>query len=387
MAKGAPEQQQQSGDGSLDFLWMMVLLVIAVIATWYFGKVYIAMIVFKIRFYEIHLILFFCKHWNQLASHLSLPLINIEPLKNNLLFIQKSYGSAVDFNNLAKLSTSVGNYFKYLCTAGLVSLSAILYLGGSATKFKNVFNMERLRVEEEKIWPQITPVSKLRLAEQNLYKGPWAMALDPLRFCKKNNLLEVSFKDGKYFVSLRKGAAYRVLSLQLGPRWMGTDRLPIYLQALFAVFAARIDGDKKSADFLIDRLAASAKEQNFKPQDLNFSGVIELVNKHKNAKAVQKIIKFHGYITTVFSSLLNAAREAGVLAPAEFIWLKPIDRRMWYMLNSVGRPTAVAEIAGAYAHWITERKLGLPLIAPMVDEAVKGLEIALSEIIYIPDEE
>ena len=60
---------------------------------------------------------------------------------------------------------------------------------------------------------------------------------------------------------------------------------------------------------------------------------------------------------------------------------------MWYMLNSVGRPTATIEICGAFAHWLAEKKLGLPLMVPMVDEAVRGVEVALSEIIYKPDEE
>ena len=87
------------------------------------------------------------------------------------------------------------------------------------------------------------------------------------------------------------------------------------------------------------------------------------------------------------ASMLEGARNIGVLASAEFIWLKPIDRGLWYMLNSVGRSTAVAEICGAYAHWIAESRNNGPLFAPMVGEAIKGLEIALTELIYHPDEE
>jgi intracellular multiplication protein IcmP len=101
---------------------------------------------------------------------------------------------------------------------------------------------------------------------------------------------------------------------------------------------------------------------------------------------VQKVIAVHGYIVTAMASLLVASREAGVLSTAEILWLKTTDRRMWYMLNSVGRYTAMGEIAGAFAHWLAEKKLGLPLVVPMVEEAVKGLELALSDILYKPEE-
>jgi intracellular multiplication protein IcmP len=100
-----------------------------------------------------------------------------------------------------------------------------------------------------------------------------------------------------------------------------------------------------------------------------------------------KIVAGHAYITTAMASLLNISREAGVLATSEFIWLKPLDRRMWFMLNSVGRPTAVAEISGAFAHWLAEKKLGIPLVIPMVDEAVTGLELALKDILYKPQDD
>jgi len=87
------------------------------------------------------------------------------------------------------------------------------------------------------------------------------------------------------------------------------------------------------------------------------------------------------------ATLLELARTDGVLATAEFLWLKPIDRPLWYMLNSVGRQTAFPEIAGVFAHWVAEKRLDRPLKVPMVEEAVKALEMAMKEIKYEPDEE
>ena len=55
--------------------------------------------------------------------------------------------------------------------------------------------------------------------------------------------------------------------------------------------------------------------------------------------------------------MLVAARTDGVLASAEFLWLKPVDRQLWFMLNSIGRRTPFVEVSAPYAHWLVERRL------------------------------
>ena len=87
-----------------------------------------------------------------------------------------------------------------------------------------------------------------------------------------------------------------------------------------------------------------------------------------------------------FASFLSASRDDGVVPSSEFLWLKPLDRRLWYMLNSVGRQTPFAEVGGPFAHWLAEKSMGRRLIAPMIDEAIKALEIAVKEIQLSPKE-
>ena len=53
MAKGMPEQQQSGQDNSLDLLWTAAILIGAVVAIWYFGRVYITSAVFQVRLYEL----------------------------------------------------------------------------------------------------------------------------------------------------------------------------------------------------------------------------------------------------------------------------------------------------------------------------------------------
>lgn len=378
-----PEQQQQSGqDTSMNLLWAGGFLLAMLMAAWFFGKVYIAEAIFQIRYYEILALDFIISPWIKFSQHLGIPVFpKVYTLPDVMNFIRAHYGSEIDYHDLLRISTDVGKYLRFPVAIILFICAIFIYLSGVARKLRHIFDTKSLKILEQENWPQIAPVAKLDLVNTKLDDGPWAMAQSPMNFCKKHDLLDVEYKEGRYVAKLKKGPAYRIFSLQIGPKWSTPENLPVYLKALFAIFAARIAGDKKAADAMLDQISASAKTSK-----LNFAGVEELMRKYMNHKKVQKITILHGYITTIFGSLLVGARESGVLSSSEFIWLKPLDRRMWYMLNSVGRQTAVSEIAGAFAHWLAEKKIGLPLVVPMVDEAVKGMEFALNEMIYKPDE-
>ena len=110
-----------------------------------------------------------------------------------------------------------------------------------------------------------------------------------------------------------------------------------------------------------------------------------LLRKHVRSKVVGRACSPHAYQYTLMASLLEAARNDGVFATAEFIWLKPINRPLWYMLNNAGRQTAFPEVSGLYAHWIVEKRLRRPLKVPQVEQAVLGLQAALDDILYKED--
>lgn len=376
--------EQQSGqDNSLDLLWTIAIIVGLAAFSWYYWNVQISRAVFWLRWGEIKAITFVLDNLSWLGSQLFGSKAIAHPeLDNWLYYIQTTMGSRVGFTQVKALSTEVGQYLRY--PFGLIAIvgSLWLYLRGASFRFRHVYNTRSFRAAEVVNWPQIAPVVGLDLVNTSLDQQPWAMALSPMEFCKQNDLLDIVQDGGKYSAKLRRGAAYHLLSLQLGPLWRGIEYLPIHQRALFAIFASRINEDKKSAERLLDQISASAAKGK-----LDFSGVDQLLAKNLKSKRIAKLAGAHAYVTTLLASMLVGARDLGVLATAEFIWLKPLDRRLWYMLNSVGRQAAVTEICGAFAHWLAEKRLGLPLVVPMVDEGVRGLDLALSEMVYKPDEE
>jgi len=87
------------------------------------------------------------------------------------------------------------------------------------------------------------------------------------------------------------------------------------------------------------------------------------------------------------ASMLEEARADGVVASSDFLWLKPMDRKLWYTLNCVGRQTPFAEVAGIFAHWLAEKEVNRKLFVPTVEKATNALELALKDVVYHPDEE
>jgi intracellular multiplication protein IcmP len=380
-----PAQSQQQGgssDNSLDFLWMIVLIVGGLALAWYFGREYIVAFVLKIRFYEASLVQYIINGYIFVANYIHLPIPDTQKLKD-IFAILNSKPVNMPLDELVGLSNAVGRYYVIPFFILIVGMGVVTYYLNVSEKFKHIYTMESLRKGENKIWPQVTPVMRVDLVKKDLDEGPWASSLSPMLFAKKHKLLVEKKEDSKVTVSLNEGAAYRVFSLQLGQFYRDIQTFPMHVQALFAIFLARANQDRENADKLLTQIAASATSSD----KLDFKGVKEVVIKHKNSKYAKFIESRHAYLLTAMATLLELARTDGVLATAEFIWLKPLDRTLWYTLNSVGRQTAFPEVSGVFAHWLAEKKLDRPLKVPVIEEAVKALNLAIKEMVYEPEEE
>jgi len=379
-------QQQQgggSGDNSLDFLWVIVLLIAAILGAWYFGRYYIATAIFKVRYYEILLISYGLVVYDKIAPVVHLPLPNTADLVQALGIINTGASPTMDFSPISQVSNIVGSYLAYPVAIILFILAAIVLRTGVASRFKRVFSqrMNVLRDNEKVLWKMICPVSKLNLTTEDIDKGPWAMSTPPMTFAKQHKLLKEDRSKYPVTVTIVKGAAARVFAMQLGSSFDSMEALPMHVQALFAIFAARANRDRKNSDKLLAQLSVS-----YAAGKIDFTGVKEVIAKYFSTKEVQYVVRRHAYVLTMMSSMLELARADGVLAVAEFLWLKPIDRRLWFMLGSVGRQTPFVEVSGPFAHWLVEKKLNRPLRTPMVDNAVKALQIAVAEVLYEPEE-
>lgn len=372
-----PQAQEGGAQGSMDVLWGAVLLIAVGILVWWQGKEVLISFIFTIRAHELSLIDWF---WpGASAAH-------------QKLLAMKSVASEVSYDDFLDALAESGEYFRLICSSILGFLGFYLMFLHVRSKFKTNHTMQTLIDAELHVWKHITPVAHLNLVEQKIMEGPWAMSASPLEFAKKHNLLietrtkpkETSFLHTDVVtISIDKDKANRVFASQMGRPWTQVDDLKIHEKALFAVFAARSEQDREGASQLLTQISDSARDPNDK---LNFAGTEELLKKHAGSKPIAKLFKEHAYVLTVMASMLELGRLDGIIATAEFLWLKPYDRTLWYMLNNIGRQTAYPEVAGPFAHWLIEKRMHRKLHSPMIREASKALEAAINDVLYTPPE-
>src|SRR5262249_20925061 len=143
---------------------------------------------------------------------------------------------------------------------------------------------------------------------------------------KEDVLLDNAVKGQEMTAGIRKSDAKRVFTLQLGPYWDRFERCPPHVCALAAVFLARMNRDREAATHILESI-----DKSYDVGKTNYSVAMSTLKKYQHHENVQKIISKHAYLLTVMASLLLDAREDGVVPSSEFLWLKPIDRRLWYM--------------------------------------------------------
>lgn len=369
-----PEQGGGQGENSYDLLWGVAFLIAIILVLWFFARGPIIQGLFLLKLGQI--------------KFLSLFTNNLEITRQQILAV---YGSptSLPYEAIRSLLASVGNYMRYPYAAICALFSIWIFAKHPSLKFKNVFDMARLRVLEQENWPQISPIIKLDLVTEDINKGPWAMSESPMEFAKRLKLLEelptpidpFYRQRGLTEVKVIEDKAIAVFKKQLGPAFDDLNKLPIHVKALFAIFAARASNDGKGAAELTQAIARSSLHGK-----LDFSKVMPLLRKHYNTKAIARIIGSHAYVYTVMAAMLELARTTGVLPPADFLWLKPLDRQLWYVLNCTGRRTAFCEVAGPFSHYKAELALKRKLIQPMVNAAVNALKEAVKLTIYTRDE-
>lgn len=363
----AQQGQQQSGDTSMTPVWVTALVFLTLYCLWYVGHKQIVMIVF---------------FFNHLQAKLVTLVIGSPDLSNAIYLMETLDPASVDWNQLMLLTHLVGDYSRYPLIALLLISALFLYKSDITLKFRRAHDMLTLRAQEQYNWPAIMPVIKEDLVKADVNTGPWAMALTPMEFARKYQLLKKDdvlldnpIPGQEMTAGVRKGDAKRVFTLQLGPYWSDFEHAPPQAQALAAVFIARMNRDRSAADKILAEL-----DKSYSQGKINYAVATETLKKYQNAENVQEIVSKHAYLLTVMASLIQASREDGVVPSAEFLWLKPVDRRLWYMLNCVGRQTPYAEVGGPFAHWRAEQTMGRRSLVPMIDEAIKALEIAVKEV-------
>jgi intracellular multiplication protein IcmP len=335
---------------------------------YYFFRSQILSVLFSIKFFELRAISFFAPRYESLIDWMSSTNLN-----------QKSWQDVVS------LSKDVGLALQYPILFLSFALGALTYLFHPDSGFNEIESMKTLSEKMAPFFPAIQVIQSLDLVNEDIRTGPWAMALTPVEFGKRYKLFSREPETGRVLVDTL--VARMVFSKQLGRVWRGVEDLRPHEKGLFAAFISFTNYDRKAGDELLEQMAGSATILNVKKGLIDYTGVDELIKKHLSSPVVQSILKKHGFVYTIFAGLLKAARETGIVQNSLYLWIKPIDRELWYVLNNIGRRAVFSETAGVHAHFLAEESVGFAVRSPIVDSAVSALQIAADDRIITDLEE
>lgn len=198
----------------------------------------------------------------------------------------------------------------------------------------------------------------------------FAEALGPEEWIAYN---QIPVPDGK----LDEQAAYVAFAKQLGPRWQGPLRLPPYKQVLLAAFCLKAARKRNDADEMLGRLAMCWSQEKGlqlgKDAKLLKDALAVLKNRDLSGSTLSKCNQHSFHTTALLRGLQTAREEGGVLAPAQFVWLRGFDRNLWYPLNNLGRQAFHMEALGAMAHFKAEKLTRRPIPKPKLDHAIGSI--------------
>ena len=270
-------------------------------------------------------------------------------------------------------------FWRPLFAVILLSFSVWAYLRGPGTKFHRKMDLNGVLEEHSKSFPSIRPFVNFDPLKQQV-RAPgtpvpaklplFAESLSPEEWVSFN-MIPMSEKR-----KLDEQSTYGAFVQQLGRRWKGLSHLKPHERALFAVCALKSVRRREQADGLLDEMALCwDPKKGWKQTPALKEKVNRILKDPKISKECYLKANQHAYVKTALLRALQYARqEGGVLASAQFVWLRGFDRGLWYPLNNLGRRSFHTEAMSVMAHFQAEKSMERPIPVPQVMTAIESLQ-------------
>ncbi len=302
--------------------------------------------------------------------------------------VERADPAGVQFDQLVRLYRHIGTAFLYPAMALVLGLAGLCFFRAGNAGFTRAFDLEKLMAEQAKTSRCTAAFVGRNLTLSGVRAGDPRPA-DPALHVSEW-IARYAQRNGRF----HEASARRELVRQLGAEWKGRSTASPAARCMLAVFALHGAGRRDEAAGLLGLLseglpvdkadggAGPAESLAFDPKTLAVADRV-LAETKVSVWAIV-IMDAHHFTTPGLMSVLNSARlRSGVLAPAQFAFLKLVDRRLWYALHALGfeqdglithpHPSQRVEAIGASAHWAAERAVGAPLPTSEFDAAIAAI--------------
>lgn len=325
----------------------------------------------------------------------------------------------LQLSDMTIAATAAGRWMRWINLVMLAPLALFIWHYADRSRLlRKRFDVRELLARNLHLFPCIGPALRRNLLAVPWHQGAWAVAHSPARWVADHGLLlnrEGSRVPSDWLITadglpnddsplqqreqmgahpatgfrLDRARAQRLFAAQLGERFTGMGNLPPHRQALAAAFLAFAHARREDGQGFLDQLSRSFREAQRSGDGfhLDTTGTDALVNRCPITQALQQRLEPHSlYATTWLVALLECAHGRGLLPAAEFLWLRPVDRVLWYALNQVGGGTRWPEAAGIWAHYEAETLVRSSLREPEVEAAVDALQHSLILNGWLPED-
>ncbi len=368
--------------GEEDGMWMVVLIgaFIALFCwvIWYLFKFQLIQFVLWVRVAELGLLalIFGDDHVMNVPGFPNRPM-SVGEWRDFALMADPKEITLAHMGVTAWMASSI---LKYLFCFILILLMLWSVFKGPTSMYRRTLGLDGLIHEQSKIFRSIVPFVNFNPSDLP-FRAPgspvpaelplFSEALGPEEWIAFN---KIPLPDGKVDYQ----AAERAFARQLGPRWTGALKQPDYIQIILAAFCLKSNRKRTQADDMLGRLASCWNDQKglMLSRDRGLLKEARKILKDKKlSDNFHKKINKHAFVATALLRGLDVARsEGGVLAPAQFVWLRGHNRALWYPLNNLGRQAFHMEAIGATCHYRAEKQVDRPIPRPKVIDAVKTLD-------------
>lgn len=295
--------------------------------------------------------------------------------------------AALTWEQVRGLLRYAGSWMRWPLALLLLLCGCTAIFIGRVGRLVRHFSMKSLLKNNAESFPCLRPVvgrGKYLLSPKSYDSGLWRIARTPVQFALEQGLLlnekgeaftpEQALHNGLADTELPawgnarldEDKALAVFQDQLGKPFENHTAMTACRRALAAAFLAYADGDKKAA--------LPYWMPSHPPIGKNATGLTCPVLEQKNfpsesephlgkasGRSFRKSLRIHAaFELPWFMALLCRARKKGVLASSQFLWLRPLDRALWYALNQCGGRTAWVESLAPWAHYKAEEQAGRP---------------------------
>ena len=361
-------------EGAIGWAIMLVVFAVLVWLFWYFFQEEVREMVRWIRYSEMWL-----THWFLDENYMFYHEGKEKPFHAYMEYVadtERVPKEDLRYKHLSLFNAMAMQPLKMPIVTILGAAAAWCMFLGPRTGFRRRYNLEGLIENQSKVFPVISPFAKFNPSTQPT-RPPgspvpvelplFAEALGPEEWLAYET---IPVPDGQ----IDAEACEEAFTRQLGARWKGPNALDDYKQILLAACCLKAARKRADADDMLGRVA---KCWSFK-QGLNLNKDKKLLkqarsilkNKDIAGKTLTQVNQ-HAFETTALMKALAFAREeGGVMAPAQFVWLRAHDRTLWYPLHNMGRQSFHTEAMGAMAHYKAEKLTQRPIPIPKVKDAV-----------------